>query len=279
MKVLVDSEFEHKCFLINFEALQIVLDHVKDFLNDEGVKHAGDVLQKIGVLGGTVATGVFGYLKWRNGRKVESVQEVKDSPGAVVIKLEGTGHTLQIGKDVLRLAQNADVLEAVEGTLTPIKDHKEARAIEFRKGNKPLTAYGADDIKAIIASCEDPGGADPPDEEDEEEEPKTVTAVLYAHGPVFDVKAPNWRFLYRRKPIYADIRETNIAKDAVKRGGSFMNDRYKVKMEITPPSTDDGTPRYKIIEVLEFTPTEQQINMKLRSGGRKKSAKKRVTSK
>jgi hypothetical protein len=67
MKVLVDSEFEHKCFLINFETLQTVLDKVKDFLNDEGVKKAGDVLQKIGVLGGTVATGVFGYLRWRNG--------------------------------------------------------------------------------------------------------------------------------------------------------------------------------------------------------------------
>ena len=58
-----------------------------------------------------------------------------------------------------------------------------------------------------------------------------VKAVLYSHGPVFDVKAPNWRFLYRNKSIYADIRETNIAKDAVKRGGSFMNDRYKVRME------------------------------------------------
>lgn len=33
MKVLVDSEFEHKCFLINFETLQTVLDTVKDFLS------------------------------------------------------------------------------------------------------------------------------------------------------------------------------------------------------------------------------------------------------
>src|SRR5260370_41083220 len=154
MKVLVDSEFEHKCILINFETLQIVLDHVKDFLNDEGVKHAGDVLQKIGVLGGTVATGVFGYLKWRNGRKVESVQEVKDSPGAVLIKLEGTGQTLQIGKDVLRLEQNPDVLEAVEGTLAPIKDHKAARAIELRKDKKPLNASAADQFKSTRPSCE-----------------------------------------------------------------------------------------------------------------------------
>src|SRR6266702_4312988 len=228
MKVLVDSKFEHKCFLINFETLQTILDTVKDFLNDEGVKHAADVLQKVGVTAGTTAAGLFGYLKWRNGRKVESVQEVKDSPGAVVIKVEGDNNTFQIGSDVFRLSQNPQVLEAVEGTLTPI-EHKEAKAIEFRKDDKPLVTFKENDVKAIVASCEEPAEVD--FVEEEEEEPKVVTAVLYSHGPVFDTTASNWRFLYRRKPIYADIRETNIAKDAVKRGGSFMNDRYKVKME------------------------------------------------
>jgi hypothetical protein len=274
MKVLVDSEFEHKCFLINFETLQTILDTVKDFLNDEGVKHAADVLQKLGVTAGTAAAGLFGYLKWRGGRKVESTQEVKDSSGALVIKVEGDNNTFQIGKDVFRLAQNPEILEAVEGTLSPIREHKQAKAIEFRKDNKPLASYRDNDVKAIIASCEDPGGVEPP-EEDEEEKPKVVTAVLYAHGPVFDAKAPNWRFLYRKKPIYADIRETNIAREAVKRGGSFMNDRYKVKMEITP-ATEAAETRYKVIEVLEFTPAEQQINMKLRAV-KKKPVKKRAT--
>jgi len=266
MKVLVDSKFEHKCFLINFETLQTILDTVKDFLNDEGVKHAADVLQKVGVTAGTTAAGLFGYLKWRNGRKVESVQEVKDSPGAVVIKVEGDNNTFQIGSDVFRLSQNPQVLEAVEGTLTPI-EHKEAKAIEFRKDDKPLVTFKENDVKAIVASCEEPAEVD--FVEEEEEEPKVVTAVLYSHGPVFDTKAPNWRFLYRRKPIYADIRETNIAKDAVKRGGSFMNDRYKVKMEITPPNDDHAETHYKIIQVLEFAPAEQQINMKHRAANKK----------
>lgn len=147
VKVLVDSNFEHKCFLINFETLQVILDHTKDFLNDDGVKKAAEVLQKVGVLGGTVVTGVFGYLKWRKGRKVAAVQEVKDLPGAVVIKLEGSGHTLQIGADVFRLAQNPAVLEAVEGTLAPIKEQKEARAIEFRQPDNPLhVVYRQEDV-------------------------------------------------------------------------------------------------------------------------------------
>ncbi|MCP3475045.1 hypothetical protein NLM33_32500 [Bradyrhizobium sp. CCGUVB1N3] len=272
MKVLVDSKFEHKCFLINFETLQTILDTVKDFLNDEGVKHAADVLQKVGVTAGTTAAGLFGYLKWRNGRKVESAQEVKESPGAVVIKVEGDNNTFQIGSDVFRLSKNPEVLEAVEGTLTPI-EHKEAKAIEFRKDDKPLVTFKENDVKAIVASCEDPGGVE--FVEEDEEEPKVVTAVLYSHGPVFEPKAPNWRFLYRKKPIYADIRQTNIAKEAVKRGASFMNDRYKVKMEVTPPNDEHLETHYKIIEVLDFTPAEQQISMKLRAG-KKKPVKKRT---
>jgi hypothetical protein len=274
MKVLVDSEFEHKCFLINFETLQTILDTAKDFLNDEGVKHAADVLQKVGVTAGTAAAGLFGYLKWRNGRKVESAIEVKDSPGTVIIKVEGTGHTIQLPKDVFRLSQNPEVLEAVEGTLAPINEQKEARAIEFRQDGKPVSTYSRDDVEAIIASCEDSGAIELPDVA--EEPTKTVTAVLYAHGPVFDVKAPNWRFMYKRKPIYADIKETAIAKDAVKRGGSFMNDRYKVKMDITPADTEDGTPHYKIIQVLEFTPAERQIPLPLKKARAKPKPKKRA---
>jgi hypothetical protein len=261
MKVLVDSKFEHKCFLINFETLQTILDTIKDFLNDEGVKHAADVLQKVGVTAGTAAAGLFGYLKWRNGRKIESAQEVKNSPGTVVIKVEGDNHTVQIGSDVFRLSQNPRVLEAVEGTLKPIQN-KDAKTIEFRKDDRPLTSFKGNDIKAIVASCERLGDIEVVDEG---EKPKVITATLYSHGPVFEPKAPNWRFLYRKKPIYADIKGTSIAKDAVKRGGSFMNDRYRVKMEVTPPNDEHAETHYKIIEVLEFTPAEQQINMRLRA--------------
>ncbi|WP_027576059.1 hypothetical protein [Bradyrhizobium sp. WSM1743] len=231
------------------------------------MKHATDVLQKLGVTAGTTAAGLFGHLKWRNGRKVDSAQTVKGSLGAVIVKIEGDNNTFQIGSDVFRLSQNAQVLEAVEGTLKPI-DHKEAKAIEFRKDDKQIATYRNEDVRAIAASCEHPGGVI-----EKEAAPKIVSAVLYTHGPVFDVKAPKWRFLYRKKPVYVDIRETNIAKDAVKRGGSFMNDRYKVKMEIAPPEGDRAEAQYKIIEVLEFTPAEQQMNMKLRAA-KKTSAKK-----
>jgi len=277
VKVLVASEFEHKCFSINFELVQI-LDKIKDFLKSDDVKNANDLLQKIGIIGGAAGgaiASVFAYLKWRAGRKVETVGQVTGSPGTLILKLEGDNNTVNVGADVFRLAHNKQVLEAVEGTLTPIKDAKEARAIEFKDHDKPVAIYKVEEVAAIIASCEGPG--DPiPIEVIEEAKPQNVTGTLYSYGPVYDSKAPKWRFLYKNKPIYADIKGTSIAKDAMRRGGSLVNDRYKVKMDVLPPDTEDGTPHYRITEVLDFTPADEQISMALRKPRKKKTAAKKT---
>lgn len=67
VKLLVASDFEHKCFNINFELVQTILDTIRSFLDDkEAVANATTVLTKIGVVGGvagTAVTGVLGYLK------------------------------------------------------------------------------------------------------------------------------------------------------------------------------------------------------------------------
>jgi hypothetical protein len=102
-----------------------------------------------------------------------------------------------------------------------------AERIEFSEADdQQISIYGGEAIRAIVRSCD--AGPDPIEvAPDLIAAPKTVTATLYSYGPVFDAKAKNWRFKHQRKPIYADISETNIAKDAVRRGGSFMNDRYR----------------------------------------------------
>ena len=55
-----------------------------------------------------------------------------------------------------------------------------------------------------------------------------------------------WRFNYARKRIWADISETTIASEAMKRGGSFMDDRCRVRMEITPPDVE------AVIDIAKF---------------------------
>jgi hypothetical protein len=276
VKLLVASDFEHKCFNINFELVQTVIETIKSFLDDkDAVSNATTILTKIGMIGslaGTAAGGVFAYLKWRKGRPVEKVEN--SGSNTVIVQVHGDNNTINVDKDVYKLAENSQMAAAVRAALAPFS-HNTAQSIEFRKDDLPvtvLTNLDLDDIQASLSAAP-PFELGPPDPEID---PKTVTATLYVYSPVFDVKAPMWRFLYRNKPIYVDISQTNIAKDAVKRGGSFRNDRYRVKMEITPPlGKPDGTPHYKIAEVLEFSPADQQLPMPLKKP-RKKRATKRL---
>ena len=45
VKVLVPSDFEHKCFNINFELVQTILQGIKDLLGDQNTKTASDPLK------------------------------------------------------------------------------------------------------------------------------------------------------------------------------------------------------------------------------------------
>ena len=58
-----------------------------------------------------------------------------------------------------------------------------------------------------------------------------------------------------RKSIHADIAETNIARQALDRGGALVDDAYQVRLEITTEIDSHGNkkpPRYKILEVVRF---------------------------
>jgi hypothetical protein len=269
VKVLVASDFEHKCFNVNFEVVQTILQKMKGLLQDDNIKTAIDVLQKIGIVGSTVGT-LLGFLRWKKGRPVKNVQEIRDSTasGSVILQIhvDGDHNTFNLSPDVFKLAENPKVLDAVKGTLEPVETGN-AERIEFRENDQPTSALDKEATQSIIRSCE--AGPDPIAVEEEQQKPQTVTATLYTHGPVFDPKAPNWRFKYRNKPIFADVSDTTIAAEAFKRGSSNKNDRYRVRMEVTPPEKEDGTPHYKILEVLDFTPAEEQSSFQLRKPRRK----------
>jgi hypothetical protein len=276
VKVLVASDFEHKCFNINFELVQTIVQAIKDFLDDDTLKTAIDLLKALGVIGGGGSVGLIAFLKIKKGRKVINIQKSTDTDrsGDVIvnIKIEGENNSVQITNDVLKLSENRKILQTINETLGPIETGNSDR-IEFRDADKPIASYDRNDVRSIVASCE--AGSDDLIALDEAApKPEIVIATLYVYSPVFDAKAKSWRFNYRRKHIYADISKTNIAKDALKRGGSFTNDRYRVRMEVTPPDVDGGDTHYKIIEVLDFSPADQQAALALPKPKRK-AAKRR----
>lgn len=268
VRVLVTSDFEHKCFNINFEVVQQVFEKVKTFFQDERVKTAKDVLQTIGVIRSAGIGSLLDYLKWKKGNQVEKVEKVDKaanptqdattSPQHVTIQIiGGEGNTINIHPDVIKLAESPRVLDAVKKTFSPI-EMNEASRVEFRENDHPVMLIEKSDVREIVLAADTPDAI----KESETDVPATIVATLHVYSPVFDEKAKRWRFLYNRdKHIYADISKTSIGADAMKRGGSFVNDRYRVRMEVTPPDTDDGDPHYKIIEVLEFTPAPQQGNL------------------
>jgi hypothetical protein len=292
VRVLVTSDFEHKCFNINFEVVQQVFEKVKTFFQDERVKTAKDVLQTIGVIRSAGVGSLLDYLKWKKGNQVEKVETVEKGatpvedatgnsitpPQHVTIQIiGGEGNTINIHPDVIKLAESPRVLNAVKETFTPI-ELNEASRVEFRENDQPVMMIERTDVREIVLAADTPNVV----EVAKTEVPATIVATLHVYSPVFDEKAKRWRFLYNRdKHIYADISKTSIGSDAMKRGGSFVNDRYRVRMEVTPPDTDDGDPHYKIIEVLEFTPAPQQGNLPLlkpRSKPRAGSPARKVTS-
>jgi hypothetical protein len=253
VKVLVQSDFEHKCFNINFEVVQHVLDMIAGFLKSEEVKTARQILIDLGIIGGGGGLGLFGYLKLKKNRTVSEVRD-SDSQGIVIVQF-GDGNTAHVNRDAISLSRSAKIRTAVEGALAPLGTDG-IKSVSFKDSYTELESINENDAKDIISSFD----VSTAPLVDEESEPETITAWLRVYSPVYDEGADKWRFLYGDHPIYAEISETTIAHDAIARGGALINDLYKVKMQVTQHFTKGGNlrPDYKILEVIDFRAAPQQ---------------------
>lgn len=263
VKVFVQSDFEHKCFLIHFEVVQTILSHIGDILGDHNVKEAKDILEWLGLLGlfpGGLAGGVIALLRWRKKKDALSnstvIEEVQH--GGLIRITSGDGSSITINQTVYDLSNNPKIRSDLAGVFSPLKKPG-IDAVKFSSNSREpsFVSYGRDDADAIIAASE----VIEPDKV--LLEPQTIIANLRVHSPVFDPKAEKWRFKYGEEIIYADITGTTIASDALRRGSVAVNDRYKVRLEITEHETPQGQFRntYKVVEVLEFTPAPRQQNL------------------
>ena len=66
VKVLVQSNFEHKCFNVTLDVVQSVLHQIASFLTGDEVKDARQILADLGIILGPAGLGLFEYLKWSN---------------------------------------------------------------------------------------------------------------------------------------------------------------------------------------------------------------------
>lgn len=256
VQLSVNADFQHKCFQIDFELVQTIYEQVKSLLSDDGVRSAKELLEWLDLItGGTPgrAIGLFAFLQWLRGRKVKSVTalESSDHRGTVVITV-GEGATvdkIEVNQNVYKLAESPKIRRSVPQVLAPLETVEYDR-MEVRTG-ATKRVISQEEARDIDRSCVAEDALDQP-----VSSPQTITAHLEIFGPVFDTAAENWRFKFDGNPIFVDITATNIAADAIARGGSFIGDTYKVRMEIQERRTPLGRFRnhYKILEVLEFYP-------------------------
>jgi hypothetical protein len=258
VRVLVQSDFEHKCFNITFDVVHNILHQIATFLTGDEVRTAKEILEDLGVILGPPGLGLLGYLKWKNSREVSEVKD-SDTKGVVIVQL-GDGNVANVTRNAIELSKNVKVRNAIEGTLKPLGIDG-IESINFKEGSSSIS-YTRDDATTIVSSFDIPKVETPSEEEDEGE---GVVAFLRVYTLTFDEKVPEWSFLYEGNPIKVDISDTSIAADTVRRGVVRIDDLYKVRMNIRSHRTPTGQERfeYKLTEVISFTPAKTQSSLPL----------------
>lgn len=250
INVLVKSDFEHKCFLVNLEIVQhlVAMGHAtQELLNNPHIKEAKDILEWLGLLGiSTTGGGFWGYLKLRGNKKEKEISR-NEKEGTVTIQFEGDNNTIVINQDIYDLSHKVKAVGAAAKMLDPIS-RGVADKLEFKSENNTTESTDGKSAKEIIEYYNSM--------EDEKEAPQVLTVPLKIRSPVFDADGRMWEFMMFDNKITADISETSIAADAIARGGSAINDLYNVRLQIVERHTPSGQTKYdyKILEVLEFRP-------------------------
>jgi hypothetical protein len=214
--VRVVSDFEHRCFNINFEVIVSLYQQVQAVLAAEPIQTAKTILEWLGLLGFTGGGGTLSYLaylKWKADRKVTETKTITDTTksGMVEVKVEGDSNSFQVHNHVYNLSLNPRALRATRDAFLPLGqdgfDH-----VKVRQADALVEEIDSRQVEAIVRSCNvgiEEAKAEP------EPEVEVTPAWLSVYSPVYDLSAPLWRFGLGKEVIYADITGTSIAADAM----------------------------------------------------------------
>lgn len=249
VRVFVNSEHKRGCFSISLELWQSLYEAAKGLLGAEGVKDAKDILEWLDLLlpgGAAGALGIFGYYRWRAGRKLAAVQSVHDTgPGGTIqVRVEGDNNPITISPIVFQLAHDPRIAKDAAKLLAPLKEVG-IEEVKTTIDGQPQLQLSKDDAKAVLATVS------LVKEEENILSKNTIVAHLTPYDAQFDAEAKQWEFWHGDRRIPVDISDTSIARDAVERRSVSMDDVYKVDLEITERQTPGAQIRteYKIKNV------------------------------
>lgn len=186
--VMVVSDFEHKCFQINFELALSFYEQLKTLIGTDNVVAAKTILEWLGLIS-TAAAGPLTYLqflKWKRGRKIASVQEIKDqeASGTVTVRVEGEKNSVTVNNHVYNLTANPKALRATRDAFLPVGQDGFDR-VELRDHDRLVDVVKPNEVEDILASC----ASGLAEADDTEPEIDNTSAWLSVYSPVFDADA------------------------------------------------------------------------------------------
>jgi hypothetical protein len=247
VQVLIGTDVEHKCFQVDLHLVQTLWDQTKALLANEEVRTAKELLEWLGLITGTSLLGLFGILKALKHRRISSTTlESIEGRDVVRISIEGDNNVIIAHPQAVELLRDETALTNAKKVVQPLmREGYDRVEFESSKSMESIDREAAAEISSISLSELELGTTD---------EPQTITAWVTVYSPVYDLKAPRWRFKFGDVHQYMDISDTEIAAMAMLRGGAMIDDAYKVELEITQEHHPNGsiTNHYKIKKVLEF---------------------------
>jgi hypothetical protein len=258
VKVMVDTDREHQCFQFDIHIVQSVWDATKALMGNADVASAKELLEWLGIIGvpTTIGVGVFKALRLIRDRKVTGTKLiVQDGQDVYQINVEGDNNVVIVSPQTLKLLQDEAVVENAKKVVAPVvRDGYDKLEFQDPKSN---AVEKIDKEDAIAIRQTDPKQL----EASEKEAPQTLEAWITVYSPIYDTKAKHWRFKFGKVNEHMDISETQIAADAMKRGGALVDDAYRVRLEITQELKESGkiVNHYKVKEVIDFRPSRHPI--------------------
>ena len=231
INIRVNANVEQNCFELSLTYIYSFIEATKDFFNHENVVPLKEILDWLGITPADiiVGTGVgFWYLiKNKKGRSISANEIIREDDNYIYLKDE-KGNEIKVSWHVFNTYQQKTIRRHAQNFISPLNE----------KGIDNIGFYDNQDTEKshTIHKSEVKDFLDydiEKEEEIEEEELVKNETVKYIviYKPTLDETTTTWSFLLNEKPVNIDISETDIVKDAVKRGGIGFDDTYKVKLE------------------------------------------------
>lgn len=152
VRVLVKADTEQKCFQLGFELVQTLYDQLTDLLGQDGIQNAKNILEWIGIIGAaTGATGgtLFALVKWQAKHIKSGITYNINIGENSVMYLASDGSSMEVPREVHKIAQGANSLKNVQKILLPVTT-KGYEKIEFEHKEKVVEKFDTETSEEVL---------------------------------------------------------------------------------------------------------------------------------